>query len=394
MSTSATSSASTAPAPSPLASAPWFVWLAALAVGAIAVGIQWDIAWHRSIGRDSFWSPPHIAIYLGGIVGALTSAALIFATTFSRSAAAREASRASVGVWGFRGPLGAFITAWGGGAMLASAPFDDWWHNAYGLDVKILSPPHTVLATGIFMVLAGALLLIGGWRNRADGIAGRAASVLFLVVGGLLLSAVMTFEMEFTWRAAQHSGTFYRAVACGAPVVLIAVGRASGLRWGATWAAAVYMLFWLALLWVFPLVPAAPKLGPVYHPVTHLVPAGFPLLLVAPAFAVDAAAPRLAHRPPWQQALALGALFLGAFVAVQWPFSSFLMTPPTRNWFFGTHYFDYQQRPDFADIRNVFYDLDGGRAAFRFEMALALVASVLSTRIGLAIGEFVARVRR
>ncbi len=28
--------------------------------------------------------------------------------------------------------------------MITSAPFDDWWHNAYGLDVKILSPPHVV----------------------------------------------------------------------------------------------------------------------------------------------------------------------------------------------------------------------------------------------------------
>ena len=59
-------------------------------------------------------------------------------------------------MWGFYGPLGAFITAWGGVAMLVSAPFDDWWHNAYGLDVKILSPPHTVLAAGIIAIELGA----------------------------------------------------------------------------------------------------------------------------------------------------------------------------------------------------------------------------------------------
>ena len=33
--------------------------------------------------------------------------------------------------------------------MLTSAPFDNWWHNAYGLDVKIVSPPHTLLILGI-----------------------------------------------------------------------------------------------------------------------------------------------------------------------------------------------------------------------------------------------------
>jgi hypothetical protein len=53
--------------------------------------------------------------------------------------------------------LGAFIAGWGDIAMLASAPFDNWWHNAYGLDVKIVSPPHMVLFTGIFAVIVGDL---------------------------------------------------------------------------------------------------------------------------------------------------------------------------------------------------------------------------------------------
>ena len=40
--------------------------------------------------------------------------------------------------------------------MLTSAPFDDWWHGAYGLDVKVLSPPHVLLALGIISVAAGS----------------------------------------------------------------------------------------------------------------------------------------------------------------------------------------------------------------------------------------------
>jgi hypothetical protein len=34
----------------------------------------------------------------------------------------------------------------GGFALITSAPFDNWWHSAYSLDVKIVSPPHTLLA--------------------------------------------------------------------------------------------------------------------------------------------------------------------------------------------------------------------------------------------------------
>ncbi len=60
---------------------------------------------------------------------------------------------------GFRAPLGAFIAAWGGIAMLTSAPFDNWWHNAYGLDVKIVSLPHTLLILGIRAVGVGMLFL-------------------------------------------------------------------------------------------------------------------------------------------------------------------------------------------------------------------------------------------
>ena len=37
------------------------------------------------------------------------------------------------------------------------------------LDVKIISPPHMLLAAGILAVHLGALILILGHMNRADG---------------------------------------------------------------------------------------------------------------------------------------------------------------------------------------------------------------------------------
>ena len=40
-----------------------------LAVTLIVLGLQWDISWHESIGRDEFLTPPHLVIYLGGILG-------------------------------------------------------------------------------------------------------------------------------------------------------------------------------------------------------------------------------------------------------------------------------------------------------------------------------------
>ena len=80
---------------------------------------------------------------------------LVLKTTFYGTDAERGAT---VRVWGFRGPLGAWVTIWGALALLASAPFDNWWHSAYGLDVKILSPPHSVLAAGMYFIVFGGSL--------------------------------------------------------------------------------------------------------------------------------------------------------------------------------------------------------------------------------------------
>src|SRR5215467_3090780 len=145
---------------------PWYVWLSLASVSCIVAGSYWDISWHMSIGRDSFWTPAHLAIQLGGIIAGVSGAILIFGTTLRRTSALRDAS---VGVWGFRGPTGAFLGAWGAATMVVSAPFDNWWHNAYGLDVKILSPPHAVLTLGILAVAVAGVLLVLAAMNRAAG---------------------------------------------------------------------------------------------------------------------------------------------------------------------------------------------------------------------------------
>src|SRR6266852_864381 len=148
-----------------VADIPWCVWFAAIAVTSTTVGLYWDISWHTSIGRDTFWTPAHLCIHFGAIVAGLSSVYLILSTTFGKNRAAQESS---VRVWGFYGPLGTLVSLWGGLTMLTSAPFDDWWHNAFGLDVQILSPPHVVLVLGIFTVGLGGLFLIIAEMNRAN----------------------------------------------------------------------------------------------------------------------------------------------------------------------------------------------------------------------------------
>ena len=206
------------------AGVPWYLWVAALAVTSAYVGGYWDIAWHRSIGRDTFWSAPHMAIYACGILAGISSAYLIFSTTFGKREALKDAS---VRIWGLRGPLGAFICAWGGVAMLASAPFDDWWHNAYGLDVKIISPPHMVLAAGFFGIEIGTIMLLLAFMNRASGSVRIALRRLFLYVAGVAMCESLLVKLEYISRSDMHSALFYVVAFIGTPILLTAIATAS-----------------------------------------------------------------------------------------------------------------------------------------------------------------------
>src|SRR5947208_4592878 len=116
-------------------SLPRSVYVAVAGLACLPIGLLWDISHHSTIGRDTFWTPAHILIQLGGIVPALLFAAIALKTTFRGTGQARDAS---VSFWGLRAPLGVWVTIWGALAMMTSAPFDDWWHNRYGLDVKIV----------------------------------------------------------------------------------------------------------------------------------------------------------------------------------------------------------------------------------------------------------------
>jgi hypothetical protein len=321
---------------------------------------------------------------------------VIFRTTLAGSA---EERARGVRVWGLTGPLGAFLCAWGGGAMLTSAPFDDWWHDAYGLDVRIISPPHFVLALGMNAILVGAMLTAAALQNRdaLEGAASRLRSRLRLscvIAAGLLLTLVAIMTYEYLQRMLMHSSVFYVACACGMPFVLAAAARAARVRWPATAAALIYSGLWVALVWIMPLFPAEPKLGPVRQAVTHMVPLQFPVLLVVPALAMDALLHRWKGRQGWTLALALGAVFTAALLAAQWPFADFLLSPHSRNWIFATHEFPYFAPSTSASVRHQFYPWDASAAAFARGLALAVVIATMSARLGLAWGGWMSRVRR
>src|SRR5688572_5543938 len=109
-----------APAPTAArAGVPWYVAGVTAAATAVYIGVIWDISWHMTIGRDTFWSPPHLMTYLAALLVAISCGYVALKTSVAGTPDERARS---VGFWGFRAPLGAWVCVWGTFAMLASAP--------------------------------------------------------------------------------------------------------------------------------------------------------------------------------------------------------------------------------------------------------------------------------
>ncbi len=388
---------------------PRSVYLAVAGLACLPIGLLWDISHHSTIGRDTFWTPAHIIIQLGGIVPALLFASIAIKTTFRGTEHERNAS---VSFWGFRAPLGVWVTVWGAMAMMTSAPFDDWWHNRYGLDVKIVSPPHAVLGMGMFGVGMGVLLFVFSSQNRSHRENRTRNGWLCAVAVGVMIAMWGDFTTEFTWPNLQHASYFYSVVSTPFPLLLLLAARASKVRAGATIAAATYMLIYVAMILVLPLFPAHPKLAPVYHPVDHMVPPAFPLLLIVPAVAIDVIGWLLARasktatlQPPpkdtpvpprwwrdWLLALLFAAVFLAIIFAVQWPFSSFLLSDAADNRFFArSGHWPYFAQP--GDWMNRFFDFSKDPITLK-GIALAFVRAFISARIGLLLGNYLLRLKR
>jgi len=332
-----------------------------------------------------------MAVYLAGILAGIACGYTILTSSFGSD---REARAASVRIWGLRGPLGCFMASWGAGAMLVAAPFDNWWHNAYGLDVKVLSLPHSLLSSGVAAIAFGALILVCSEANRATDVNRRSLDRLLLYTIGLQTVGIAVLILQKTWPGYMHYSGFYFAISAPFPLLLVMATQISRSKWPATTVAGFYMVSYLLFLWILPLFPAEPKLGPVYHPLTHFIPLGFPLLLVIPGFAIDLLRRRRAEKWGDWKSVPIAALgYFATILAAEWYFSYFLLSPGARNPIFGMGYFA------FSDPGNVLYDpfffyTPETTAVFLKGMLWALAAAIASSGSGMGIGYWLQRVKR
>lgn len=339
--------------------APWYCYAIVLGSLSIIIGILWDISWHRSIGRDTFWTPAHLAIHFGGIMGGIVSGFLIIRSTFLRSQGGND-SVSTIAIGPLRAPAGAWVCLFGNLAMLTSAPFDDWWHNAYGLDVKILSPPHMVLALGMFSVVFGGLLLLArDWNNQGSG-GIRRSPWLMVLGGGILLAMATTVLIEVSWPNEYRQKQFLTVSCATYPFYLLGIARATRWRWAGTVIGLIYMSLVAGMVWILPLFEAQPLLGPIYNPVDYFVPLPFPLLLVVPGLALDLVRWPFENKSGLWWGMALGVAgaitFTLTFYWTQYHFGTFLLSEKAHNWFFAAdRHWGYQERVFGSDWQMQFW---------------------------------------
>ena len=383
---------------------PLYVYVGVIASKLVILGILWDIAWHMSIGRDGLFSAPHVVVYVGAATAGLFAGYQVLKTSFWGSLIEKSKM---VHFWGiFYSSLGGLFSIWGGIAAITSAPFDDWWHNTYGLDVEIFSPPHTVLLLGLMGVQVGAMVTVSAMLNRKEKITylseqqntirSKRLQWMFVLASGFLITTIFTTLAEFLDRWAMHSTEFYKIASVAFPLFLVATARGSGMKWGATYIAITFMVFHWAVNATLRLLPAEPLLGPVYNRITTYQTIGFPVLLVFPAFVLDWLRAKFSAKNDWWLGLILGFAYLIIFFVVHYPFGSFIVESPlARSWFWGSTSWAYENDPTW-EYRYKFADwnITKGVDNWAIGLGIALLLSLVSTRIGLAWGKWMQKVQR
>ena len=310
------------------------------------LGAFWDVAWHVEVGRDTFWSPPHLLIYLGVLIVLGSSAAALVGAWRRRGDPGAAGAPGS----GFRPPAGATISAIGAVLALAAGPVDDLWHRLYGVDVTILSPPHLLLATGMAIATFGAIVgcarraaravparLTTLWPAERPGALPWARGETGLYAGaGLLLTVLTGILGEYDFDVSRYPIAWHPVLLAGLSAVALALAvRAGGRVGAATLAATAYvfvrLLAQLELILLTgqrPQIPlllvAAPALDLVLWGLTRtpaaLPPSGTARARRAPAPPAPKAAP-LARRP-WLAAPLAGAAYAALLLLVQWPYTA------------------------------------------------------------------------
>lgn len=225
--------------------------LVVLACVAYILGVTWDIQWHIDVGPDTFWTKSHLFFYAGAAIAGLASLYMVVATTLKYRRGAAGVSDANTTPWLsiFRAPIGFIISGLGALTFLLSGLFDLWWHEMFGFDITLLSPPHFGLLFSGVVICVGSMYIFASEANRAR-VEGKVGlfhpAVLGTLFSGALLLTMFSLFLEVPMEMFTFIGpVIFYPVVVGVFFGLVLMAAASFLR--SPGAATLTSLFFLLL---------------------------------------------------------------------------------------------------------------------------------------------------
>jgi len=269
-------------------------------LGIAMVGLYWDVAWHIDLGRDKeVLSPPHLLILtsLTGLIG-VGLLSIVTATVTGADV------RLRLGRW--RLPWSAILLlAFRIGGLVAFV-LDALWHDAYGVDVTLLSPPHIgLLASGTLSAVALWLMLAEG-RPSAGGLTqlGRALQVMTLAS---VLIGLSTYQAEYDYGVPLFPVVLLPVLVMAAAGLGLTTARLALGRGGAVASALGFLVLRGAL---------APVVGGLGHVMPRTA------LYLPAALAVELAAWRFGTENRLRFALTSGGLLATVGLAGEWAWAA------------------------------------------------------------------------
>jgi hypothetical protein len=171
-------------------------FLISIGVGMQIGGSNWDIVWHGSKNVESFLTPPHTVIYSGVALSIISiilrilffSSVKIIQKNWKMSIHNILKSKRVL-------PFPIKLSIIGAILQIAAGPFDFWWHTKFGFD-GLMSPPHSILATGmLFIALSG---LMGIHRHYKTNSLSFATKICFVISCGIFLMVAVGMVLLFT----------------------------------------------------------------------------------------------------------------------------------------------------------------------------------------------------
>src|SRR5260221_1237124 len=252
-----------------------------LGVFELIFGMAWDGQWHAAVGRDRFFTPPHVMMYSAVAIEGLLCLGMVLAETirYRRLVPGVNDQTTSKVLRIFHAPLGFIVTGFGMFMILLAAPLGNYWHILYCIDVTVWSPFHIMGLLSSLIAFLGIVYLFGSEATRARQLdmhkqaervaAGRWRITLedFLLIVSLTIllpiGLVTALDDVQFFQLGPIQFAIYPLVATLSAFVLVASVRAHGRLWAAALPGLILTLIRLGLH--FSIMPAVSILAQQEH---------------------------------------------------------------------------------------------------------------------------------